>query len=384
MNCKQFKKCGACRFQLDEYERQLTYKQNMLESLLSEFGSVERIIPMENPYNYRNKVQAAYFFDFKTQKCSSGVYQSNSKRIVQIESCALDDRQADEIILTIRRLADDFKLKPYDMRYKNGFLRHVLVRKGFKSGEIMVVIVTASSAFPSKNSFVKALVKKHSEITTIVHSINPTDTNLILGEQNRILHGKGYIEDELCSCSFRISPASFYQVNPVQCEILYNKAMDFAMLSGKETVFDAYCGTGTIGIIASKNAKQVLGVELNGNAVKDAVSNAKKNNAENIFFIEADATELINELAKEKEHFDVVFMDPPRAGASKEFLNSMLKLRPERIVYISCNPKTLARDLKTLNKAYNVDIMQGIDMFPFTQHIECVSALSLKKNANQR
>lgn len=377
--CKQFKKCGACRFGLNEYERQLASKQNTLNSLLSEFCRVEKIIPMKNPYNYRNKVQAAFYFDYKRQKCASGVYQSNSHKIVQIDYCALDDKKADEIILSIRKLADDFKLKPYDMRNKTGFLRHVLIRKGFKSNQIMVVIVSSTPVFPSRNNFVKALLKKHSEITTIVHNINPYDTNLILGEQNHILYGKGYIEDELCACTFRISPASFYQINPVQCEILYNTAMDFAGLSGKEAVFDAYCGTGTIGIIASKKAKQVLGVEVNGDAVKDAVSNAKRNNAENIFFIEADATELINDLAKEKEHFDVVFMDPPRAGASKEFLNALLKLKPKKIVYISCNPETLARDLKTLKKAYKVNRIQGVDMFPFTKHIETVVSLSLIK-----
>ena len=376
MQCKQFKKCGACRFQLDEYERQLAYKQNGLESLLSQFCKVEKIIPMEKPFNYRNKVQAAFYYDFKRQRCASGVYQSNSKTITPIDYCSLDDKQADEIILTIRKLADDFRLKPYDIRNKTGFLRHVLVRKGFKTGQIMVVIVSATPVFPAKNNFVKALLKKHAEITTVIHNINSSETNLMLGEQSHILYGKGYIKDELCSCTFRISPDSFYQVNPVQCEALYNTALDFAGLTGKEAVFDAYCGTGTIGIIASKKAKQVLGVELNGDAIKDAVSNAKKNKCDNIFFIEADATELINDLAREKEHFDVVFMDPPRAGASVKFLNSLLKLKPEKIVYISCNPETLARDLKTLTKAYKVNKIQGVDMFPFTKHIETVVLLT--------
>ena len=376
MQCKQFKKCGACRFQLDEYEHQLAYKQNSLNNLLSEFGKVERIIPMDNPFNYRNKVQSAFYFDFKRKRTVSGVYQSNSKSITPIDYCALDDKTADDIILTIRKLADDFRLKPYDIRNKTGFLRHVLIRKGFNTGEIMVVIVCATAVFPSKNNFVKALIKEHTEITTIIHNINPSDTNLMLGEQSKTLYGKGYIEDVLCNCKFRISPASFYQVNPIQTEILYNKAIDFATLTGKEAVFDAYCGTGTIGIIASKKADRVLGVELNEKAVKDAVSNAKKNNADNIFFIEADATELINDLAKEKEHFDVVFMDPPRAGASKKFLNSLLKLKPERIVYISCNPETLARDLKTLAKEYRVNIIQGVDMFPFTKHCEVVVSMS--------
>ena len=379
MQCKQFKKCGACRFQLDEYESQLAYKQNRVDNLLSKFGKVEKIIPMENPFNYRNKVQCAFYYDFKRKKCVSGVYQSTSKKIIPIDYCALDDKKADEIILSIRKLADEFRIPPYDIRTKSGFLRHILIRKGFKSGEIMVVIVTASPVFPSKSNFVKALLKKHGEITTVVQNINTTDTNLFLGEQSKILYGKGYIEDILCSCTFRISPASFYQVNPVQTEILYKTAIDYAALSGTEAVFDAYCGTGTIGIIASKSAKQVLGVELNKNAVKDAVINANKNKCENIFFIEADAAQLINELAKEKEHFDVVFMDPPRAGASRKFLLSLLKLKPQKIIYISCNPKTLARDLETLTeKEYKAEIIQSVDMFPFTEHIETVVKLIKK------
>ncbi len=376
MQCKQFKKCGACRFQLDEYERQLAYKQNALNNLLSPFGKVNNIIPMENPFNYRNKVQSAFYFDRKRNKTVSGVYQSNSKSITPIDFCALDDKKADEIILNIRKLADDFKLKPYDIRNKTGFLRHILIRKGFKTGEFMVVIVSATPVFPARNNFVKALLSKHPEITTIVHNINPSETNLMLGEQSKTLYGKGYIEDILCGCRFRISPASFYQVNPVQTEILYNTAIEYAELTGKEAVFDAYCGTGTIGIIASKKSKQVLGVELNEKAVKDAISNAKQNNIDNIYFIEADATELINDLAKQKEHFDVVFLDPPRAGASKEFLSSLLKLKPKKIVYVSCNPKTLARDLKTLTKAYRVNKIQGVDMFPFTEHVECVVNMS--------
>ena len=373
MQCKQYKKCGACRFQLDEYENQLRYKQNSLNNLLSEFGRVEKIISMDNPFNYRNKVQCAFYFDYKKQKCTSGVYQSTSKRIIPIDFCSLDDKKADEIILTIRKLANDFRMKPYDIRSKSGFLRHVLIRKGFGTGEIMVVIITSSPVFPSKNNFVKALLKDHPEITTIVHNINDSETNLILGEKSHILYGKGYIEDILCSCKFRISPASFYQVNHRQTEILYNTAMDFAELNGDEAVLDAYCGTGTIGIIASKKARQVLGVEINSDAIKDAVINAKKNNAENIYFLEADATDLMADLAKEKEHFDVVFMDPPRAGASKDFLLSLLKLKPEKIVYISCNPKTLARDLKTLTKTdYKAEKIQGVDMFPFTEHVETV------------
>ena len=377
MQCKQFKKCGACQLQNFDYEEQLEYKQNQLNFLLSKFGKVDKIIPMQNPYNYRNKVQCAFFWDYKRQKCASGVFQSNSKKIIPIDYCMLDDKQADEIILTIRKLADDFKLKPYDIMKKTGFLRHVLIRKGFKTGQIMVVIVSANPVFPSRNNFVKALLKKHPEITTIVHNINPYDTDLVLGEQSHILFGKGYIEDILCDSTFRISPASFYQVNPLQCEVLYNTAIEFAGLTENDAVFDSYCGTGTIGIIAAKKAKQVLGVELNKEAVKDAISNAKRNKTENIYFINADAGQFIKELIKGKEKFDVVFMDPPRAGASKDFLDSLLKLKSKKIVYISCNPKTLARDLEILTKKdYKVNKIQGVDMFPFTKHVETVVLMS--------
>jgi 23S rRNA (uracil1939-C5)-methyltransferase len=239
----------------------------------------------------------------------------------------------------------------------------------------MVVIVSATPVFPARNNFVKALLKEQPEITTIIHNINKTDTNLFITEDSRVLYGKGYIEDILCGKRFRISPSSFYQVNPVQCEVLYNTAMEFAGLDGTQTVFDAYCGTGTIGLIASDKARQVLGVELNKEAVRDAISNARLNSIKNCYFKCADAGEFIDVLVKENERFDIAFLDPPRAGSTPKFLNALIRLRPERIVYISCNPQTLARDLKQLSKAYKVKRIQGVDMFPFTKHIEAVALL---------
>ena len=358
------------------YEDQLRYKQKLVDSLLSKYGKVNRIIGMKNPYHYRNKVQAAFGWDYKRKKCISGVYQSNSHRIVPVDDCLIEDRKADEIIVTVRNLADSFKMKPYDEDANTGFLRHVLVKRGFTTNEIMVVIVSATPVFPSRNNFVKALLKEHPGITTIVHNVNPYHTNLVLGTQNKTLYGRGYIEDELCGCTFRISPSSFYQINPVQTEVLYNTAIEYAQLTGSETFFDSYCGTGTIGIIAAKKAKQVLGVELNRDAVRDAIANAKRNGIKNIYFQCGDAGDFLTAVADEGERFDVVMMDPPRAGSSEEFLKAAIKVKPKRIVYVSCNPTTLARDLGYLTKhGYKAERIQPVDMFPHTKHVECVVQL---------
>ena len=243
----------------------------------------------------------------------------------------------------------------------------------------MVVLVAASPIFPSKNNFVKALRKEHPEITTVVLNINDKSTSMVLGERNIILYGKGYIEDELCGCRFRISPNSFYQVNPVQTEVLYQKAISLAGLSGKEKVIDAYCGIGTIGLIAASHCKEVIGIELNREAVKDAIGNAKRNSIKNVRFYQGDAGDFLVSMAQKGEKADVVFMDPPRAGSSEKFMESAVKMGPEKIVYISCNPDTLERDLKYLTrKGYQVDRICPVDMFPFTDNIENVCLLSRK------
>lgn len=377
--CKVAKRCGGCQLQNLTYEEQLAYKQKQLQGLLSSFAPVQPIIGMDNPTHYRNKVQAAFYWDYKHRRCAAGVFQSTSQRIVPVEHCMIEDEASDAVVQTVRRLADSFKIKPYDMRYHTGVLRHVLVRRGFATGEMMVVLVTLSAQFPSKNNFVKALLKAHPEITTVVHNINPYTTNLVLGEQSKILYGKGTIEDVLCGCRFRISPASFFQINPVQCEKLYHYAIDAAQLTGRETVFDSYCGTGTIGIIAAAYAKQVTGVELNRDAVRDSVANAKRNGVENIRFVAGDAGEYITRAAKNGERFEVVMMDPPRAGSTVKFMKAVCKMRPQRIVYISCNPVTLARDLQFLTRqGYRAESIQGFDMFPYTKHIETVVLMSRK------
>ncbi|MGN0468268.1 MAG: 23S rRNA (uracil(1939)-C(5))-methyltransferase RlmD [Acutalibacteraceae bacterium] len=379
IGCPHAKKCGGCQLQNLSYEQQLHFKQVKCIRYLGKFGFVEEIIGMENPYHYRNKVQAA-FGTTKGGKIISGVYQSSSHNIVSVDSCLTEDETADKIIVDIRKMLSQFRLAPYDEDTGRGFLRHVLVKRGFSSGEVMVVLVTGTAVFPKKNDFIKKLLNLHPEITTVVQNINGSHTSLVLGEKEIVLFGSGYIEDTLCEKRFRISPKSFYQINPVQTEVLYKKAIEFADLTGKETVLDAYCGIGTIGISAADKAKFVLGVEVNADAVRDAKSNAKLNKTQNISFVCADAGRFMLEAAKNHEKVDVVFMDPPRAGSDINFLKSVVTLSPKRVVYISCNVETQARDLLFLCKnGYKVKKIQPVDMFPHTNHVESVVLLSQRR-----
>ena len=369
------KKCGGCQFVAISYEEQLKKKQAAVRKLLEPFGKTGPIIGMDNPYHYRNKVHAV-FDRLKNGTVISGVYQEGTHKVVPVENCLIEDAKSDAIINDIRGLLKSFKIKTYDEDTGYGLLRHVLVRRGFTSGQIMVVLVLGSPILPSKNNFVKALRKLHPEITTVVVNVNDKKTSMVLGDKESVIYGKGFIEDELCGCTFRISPKSFYQVNPVQTEKLYQKAMELARLTGKEKVIDAYCGIGTIGMVAAKQAKEVIGVELNKDAVRDAISNAKRNDMKNIRFVQGDATEFMMAMAARGEKADVVFMDPPRSGSTEDFMNAAVKLGPARIVYISCNPETLARDLKYITKrGYKLQEAYPCDMFPHCDHCEVVSVL---------
>lgn len=377
-SCPVYKKCGGCQLQNLSYPDQLKLKQNKVERLLKKFCKVEPIIGMENPYHYRNKVQAAFYTN-KSGKIISGVYQSGTHHVVGIDSCQTEDVVADKIIVAVRKLMPSFKMTTYNEDTGKGFLRHILVKRGFATNQIMLVLVTGTPVFPSKNNFVKAILKQFPEITTIVQNVNNYNTNLVLGENQKVLYGKGYIEDVLCGCRFRISPKSFYQINPVQTEVLYNTAMEYADLKGNETVLDTYCGIGTIGIVAAKRgACRVIGVELNGDAVRDAIVNARANNLKNIRFYKGDAGEFMYEASDEDEKPDVVFMDPPRAGSDTKFLESLIKMSPKTVVYVSCNPETLARDLDYVTKHsdYKIRKIRPVDMFPHTAHVECVVLMS--------
>jgi len=378
-SCPYAKKCGGCDYQGVDYQKQLETKEANVKKLLKDFVKVSPIVGMENPYHYRHKVHAVFDCIARGQVVA-GVYKKNSHEVVDIECCQIEDQEADAIIREIKNLLKSFKIKTYDEDTGYGLLRHVLVRKGYHTGEIMVVLVLASPILPSKNNFVKALRKNHPNISTVVINVNDKKTSMVLGERNIVVYGKGFIEDKLCGCTFRISPNSFYQVNPAQTELLYEKAINCAHLTGKEKVIDAYCGTGTIGIIASKYAKEVLGVELNKDAIKDAITNAKRNEIKNIRFVNDDAGKYMVSLAEKKELVDVVIMDPPRSGSDEAFLSSVVKLAPKRVVYVSCGPDTLARDLKYLTrKGYKVTEATPYDMFPMTYHTEVVVELIREK-----
>ena len=317
--CGIDKKCGGCQFQKLPYKEQLKRKQKQEEKLLGSFCKVSPIIGMENPYFYRNKVHAVFDRDRKGN-IISGIYAEGTHRVIAVEECLIEDKKSQEIIRTIRELLPSFKIKTYNEDTGYGLLRHVLIRRGFETGEIMVVLVLGSPILPSKNNFVKALRKVHPEITTVVLNVNNKQTSMVLGDKEKPIYGPGFIKDHLCGCTFRISPKSFYQVNPVQTEVLYNTAMEYAELTGKETVIDAYCGTGTIGLIAAKNAKKVIGVELNKDAVKDARINAKENGITNADIYAGDAGSFMVDMASKNQKADVVFMDPPRAGSDEKFL----------------------------------------------------------------
>ncbi len=370
--CKVFGKCGGCQLLNMPYEEQLKRKKAEVEKLLKPYCKVEKIVGMENPVHYRNKVLASFSCDRKGMPIS-GMYEENSHRVVQTDSCLLNDERTDKIILSIRGLLKSFKIKTYNEDTGYGLLRHVLIRVGKTSGQIMVVLVLASPILPGKNNFVKALRNLHPEITSIVINVNPRHSSAVLGDKEIVIYGPGFIEDTLQNKIFRISPKSFYQINKVQTEKLYSIAIEFAGLTGKENVLDAYSGTGTIGICASDKAKKVLCVELNKDAVRDAIVNAKRNKVTNVEMYNQDAGEFMLKQVANDVKMDVVFMDPPRSGSDEKFLKSLCHHAPKRVVYVSCNPETLARDLKYLTKnGYAAKQAIAVDMFPFTGHVECV------------
>ncbi|MDE6517813.1 MAG: 23S rRNA (uracil(1939)-C(5))-methyltransferase RlmD [Acetatifactor sp.] len=376
--CSVAKRCGGCQWIGMDYQEQLKEKEKQVRKLLAPYCKLEGILGMEQPLHYRNKVHAA-FGENKKHQLISGIYEERTHRIVPVDSCLIENQQADAIIVSIRELLLSFKIRPYNEDTGYGLLRHVLVRTGQTSGQILVVLVLTSPILPSKNNFVKALLKRHPEITTIVVNVNNRSTSMVLGDREQVIYGKGYIEDTLCGRIFRISPKSFYQINPVQTEVLYAKAMEYAALTGQETVVDAYCGIGTIGIIASAQAKQVIGVELNADAVRDARNNAKINQARNIQFYQNDAGRFLLEMEEQGAQVDVVLMDPPRSGSSEEFLSAVAHMAPGRVVYVSCNPETLVRDLKYMvRNGYRAERAVAVDMFPFTGHVEVACCLQRK------
>lgn len=374
--CRVAKKCGACQLSNMDYTRQLNFKQANAVKILRRFGHVNKIIGMAYPYNYRNKVQMAVR-RAKNGNTITGVYQSSTGGIAVTDECFINDFKANKIISSIRKLLISLKIQPYSYETQRGTVRHIMVRSGFATNEYMVVLVCAEDNTQGLKTLTEKLVFKHPEIKTVVLNINKSP-KMMLGAYEKVLYGEGNIEDVLCGKRFVISPRSFYQVNPTQTEVLYTTAIDFAQLTGKEIILDAYCGIGTIGIAASDYVKEVVGVEINSDAVNDAIINAEINGLKNARYHKAKAEDFMMQAAKDGKYFDVVFVDPPRAGCNRIFLQSLVTLAPEKIIYVSCNPQTLARDLYYLvHNGYKTEKIQPVDMFPHTNHTECV--VSIKK-----
>lgn len=382
ISCSVCKLCGGCQYTDMPYEKELELKNAYVEKLFKGIIKPKKIVGMYRPVNYRNKVHGVVGYDTSgkgnKKNIITGTYQEKTHRIIPVDYCMIEDTVADNIMATLRELFVSFRYEPYNEDRKHGFMRHVLIRRGFSTKEVMVVLITAAPAFPSKNNFLKALRERHPEITTIVQNVNGAATSMVLGKRSIVLYGKGYIEDVLCGNRFRISPESFFQINPSQTEKLYKEAIRMAKINKKDTVIDAYCGTGTIGISAASRAGSVIGVELNSQAVNDANINAAINNIKNITFINDDAGKFLVDYSRSNKA-DVVIMDPPRSGSDKAFLNSLLKIKPDRIVYISCDPTTQVRDLRVLIKGgYRVEEAAAYDMFPHTGHVETVTLLQRK------
>lgn len=374
--CPVYKKCSGCQLMNLEYSEQLSLKQAKMIKLFGKFCHVDEIIGMDDPKHYRNKATQVFKLTYPNKRIISGIYQSTTGGIVSCDHCLLEDEKSSAIIRAIRRLMPKYKLLPFDEYSGKGLLRHVLVRKGTVSGEYMVCFVTASPIFPKGKELAKELVSKYPEIKTVVQNVSTTPDKVMLGDTEKVLYGSGEITDTLLGLKFSISARSFYQVNHVQTEKLYSKAIEFANLGGDERVLDCYCGIGTIGLIASKHCGEVLGVESNASAIKDAKKNARLNGIKNVGFVCSDTGRLLSELCEQGERADVVMLDPARAGCDRKTLSSLLEMMPDRIVYISCNPETQERDVKELVKGgYKLKRVQPVDMFPFTSHVENICLL---------
>lgn len=373
--------CGGCQFQQYAYPAQLKYKQNKVKDAfrrhLKKDVEVKETLGMANPYEYRNKIQVPIGRD-PHGKIVSGFYRSGTHKIIPIEKCYIENPKASKIISEFKKLIKDFHYEPYNEDTGYGLFRHILIRTSYHYEDVMVTLVTTRDEFKGKNNFVREFIKRCPNIKCIVQNINSRDTNVILGEKERILYGSGHIRDSILGVEFLISSKSFYQVNPEQVEVLYKKAIEAAEITSDKEVLDAYCGIGTIGLIASKYAKHVIGIEIVKEAIVDAKKNAKLNKIENVEFICDDASKAFQRLLAEKHNISTVFVDPPRKGLDEQFVNTLLELKPKKIVYISCEPETLARDVTMLSEAYNIESIQPVDMFPMTFHVETIVGLYRK------
>ena len=377
--CKICTSCGGCQYQQLDYKAQLKYKTKRVKEALSRIAHVKQdVLPCigaDNPYNYRNKIQVPFVKD-KNGVVKFGFYKENTHIIMPIKECAIENKKAAPILWDIKLLLEEMNIPTYNEDNGRGILRYVLIRTSYHYDELMVVLVTTQMNFPGQRNFINELVSRHPEITTIVENVNSRRTNVILGDKEKILYGPGYIKDDILGLTFEISASSFFQINPEQVEKLYATALNLVTPNKEEVVLDAYSGVGTIGLIAARNAKRVISVEINKFAHKNAIENAKRNNIDNIEFACDDAGKFISKYIGD---IDVLIMDPPRSGSDETFLSTVINKQIKKVIYISCNPETLARDIAYLSKYYEVNYVQPVDMFPMTAHVETVACLRLKE-----
>ena len=381
-DCKTVNRCGGCSLRHMTYDATINMKKNSVQNILTKILGrkicVDEVLKMENPFYYRNKLQYPIGKNLEG-KPIMGVYAERSHTIIETKECKIQDRLCQKIANSIYDFILENKIEVYDEKSLKGSIRHIIVRIGKKTTEVMVTIVTNTEKIEKQQELIEFLIAKYPEIKTIAKNINTKNTNVILGNKTEIIYGNGYIYDFLGDKKFKISPMSFYQVNPIQTEKLYSKAVEYAELTGNETIFDLYCGIGTIGIFASDNVKKLYGIETIPQAIEDAKENAKLNNIQNAEFFAGDVEVMLPELINNRNLFaDVAFIDPPRKGCDKIALDTLLKVQPQKIVYVSCNPSTLARDIKILEEKYELKKLSICDMFGYTHHVECVSVLELK------
>ncbi len=384
VDCNTYKRCGGCNLRHVKYEETLKMKQNAVQSLVNKTLKnklqVKETVGMENPLHYRNKAQYPIGINKKGEPVI-GVFANRTHEVIPIDDCLIQNKKSEEIAKFIIEFIKEKNISIYDEKTGKGLVRHIVTKVGIKTGEIMCVIVINGYKIPNESELVENLKTRYPEIKAIVKNINIKNTNVILGQENINLYGNGYIEDILGEYKFKISPLSFYQVNPVQAEKLYNLGVSMAEITKDDVVFDLYCGIGTISLFMSKFAKKVYGIEIVEEAVKMAKENAESNNVSNTEFFAGDVEIVLDDLINNKGiKADVVMFDPPRKGLDKKSIDNILNIRPKKIVYISCNPATLIRDLADFENEYDIKTIIPVDMFPYTSHVECVSVLQLKQD----
>ena len=381
-DCETYKRCGGCDLRHVEYKETLKMKQNAVQSLVNKTLKnkieVEETVGMENPYFYRNKAQYPVGLD-KEGNPIIGVFANRTHEIIPIKECLIQNKESQELARFVIEFINKNKISAYDENSRKGLIRHIVTKVGLKSNEIMLVLVINGRDIPCEKELVKEVLEKFPNVKSIVKNINNKNTNVIMGKENINLYGNGYIKDILGDYVFKISPLSFYQVNPVQAEKLYNIGVEAAAISKNDVVFDLYCGIGTISLFMAKYAKKVYGIEIVEEAIEDAKENAKLNKVDNTEFIAGDVELILDDLINNKKVIpDVIMIDPPRKGLDNKSIENILKVSPKKMVYISCNPATLVRDLAKLEEKYEIKMIRPVDMFPFSKHVECVSLLCLK------